>query len=150
MAETTGTRSGTIEAPPETVWYWVADGGRLVSWWPRAERAEDVQGGRFTLVLRSSRGVPVRVDWRVSRSRREQLQRWEQELEDTPFAKALRHSAVELTIEPVDDGRASRVTVTVERDLVQRGMAAGMLGRRAARRYADDLLSGLRRAATGG
>jgi uncharacterized protein YndB with AHSA1/START domain len=147
VAETSGTTSGTIDATPETVWYWVADGGRLVSWWPRAERAEDVQGGRFTLVLRSSRGVPVRVDGRVSQSRREQLQRWEQELDDTPFAKAMRRSAVELRIEPAE-GERSLVTVTVERDLVQRGLTAGMLGRRAARRYANELLTGLRRAAT--
>ncbi|WP_320671600.1 SRPBCC family protein [Patulibacter defluvii] len=138
--------TAVLDATPADVWYLISDGGRIVSWWPRAERVEDVQGGRFTLVLRSSRGVPVRMDWRVAASRREQLQRWEQDLAGTPFARALTRSAVELRLEPVDDGARCRVTYAVERDLVQRGFIARLLGRRAARRQAGEALDQLRRA----
>ncbi|MGX6446960.1 SRPBCC family protein [Patulibacter sp. S7RM1-6] len=87
-----------LDAAPEDVWTQIADGARVATWWPAAERAEDVRGGRFTLVLRSSRGVPVRTDWRVAASRRPERQRWEQELAGTPFAGTLRRSAVELRI----------------------------------------------------
>jgi uncharacterized protein YndB with AHSA1/START domain len=139
-----GQASGTTPASPDEVWHHVSDGSRLSPWWPRAERAEDVQGGRFTLVLRSSRGVPVRMDWQVSTSRRPEVQRWEQALAGTPFQKALARSAFEVRIEPAGDG-GSRVTVSVERELVQKGVIAGFLGRRASKEQAATALAGLLR-----
>lgn len=142
-----GTATKVVDASPEELWRLISEGSRLVAWWPRAERAEDVQGGRFTLVLHSSRGVPIRTDWRVTASRREQLQRWEQELAGTPFAKALKRSAVEIRLEATDDGRC-RTTVSVERELVPRGFLAGLLGKRASRRQAGDALARLSRVAT--
>jgi carbon monoxide dehydrogenase subunit G len=148
-ATANGSASGTTRATPEDVWHRVSDGSRVVAWWPHAERAEDVQGGVFTLVLRSSRGVPVRTDWQVSTSRRPELQRWEQGLAGTPFAKAFARSAIEVRIAPADDG-GSRVTVAVERELVQGGPVAGLLGRRAARRQAGAALSGLLRSVSSG
>lgn len=138
--------SGTVPAAPADVWHLISDPGRAVAWWPRAERVEDVSGGRFTLVGRSSRGVPVRMDWRVAASRRDQRQRWEQELAGTPFAKLLRSSAVEIRLEPADAG--CRITVSVERELENRGLAARWLGRRASRRHAGDALARLSRLAT--
>jgi uncharacterized protein YndB with AHSA1/START domain len=135
-----------LGAAPEDVWRLISDGNRLVAWWPLVERAEDVQGGRFTLVLRSSRGVPVRMDWRVVASRRDELQRWEQELAGTPFAKSLKRSVVEVRLERADDG-GCRTTVVVEREMVQRGLVAGFFGRRAARRQAGDALARLARVA---
>lgn len=143
-ARADGSASGTTPASPEDVWHRVSDGSRLVSWWPRAERVEDVQGGIFTLVLRSTRGVPVRTDWHVARSRRPELQRWEQALARTPFAKALVSSAVEVRIEPGKKG-GSTVTVAIERELVAKGAAAGLLGRRASKRHAGEALRGLLR-----
>lgn len=137
--------STTVAAPPADVWHLISDPGRAVAWWPHAERAEDVQGGRFTLVVRSSRGVPVRMDWRVVASRRDVRQRWEQDLAGTPFAAVLRSSAVEIQLEP--DGDGCRVTVGVERELVNRGFAARWLGRRASRRHAGDALARLSRLA---
>jgi uncharacterized protein YndB with AHSA1/START domain len=138
--------SSTVAAPPADVWHLIADPSRAVAWWPHAERAEDVQGGRFTMVVRSSRGVPVRMDWRVAASRRASRQRWEQDLAGTPFAAVLRSSAIEILLEP--DGDGCRITVVVERQLVNRGFAARWLGRRASRRHAGDALARLSRVAT--
>lgn len=139
-----GTATKMTSASPEAVWRHVSDGSRVAPWWPNAERAEDVQGGLFTLVLRSARGVAVRTDWQVSTSRKPSVQRWEQQLANTPFAKALTRSAVEVEIEPTDDGGSS-VTVKVERELVQRGFFASRLGAKASREQAGQALSGLLR-----
>ncbi len=136
---------GRVAASPADVWHLISDPGRAVAWWPHAERAEDVTGGRFTFVVRSSRGVPVRMDWRVAASRRERLQRWEQDLAGTPFARVLEASAVEIRIEPAGDGCA--ITVAVERELTNRGVIAGWFGRRASRRHAGDALARLTRVA---
>lgn len=140
-----GSATKTTPAPPEAVWHQVSDGSRVAPWWPNAERAEDVQGGLFTLVLRSSRGVAVRTDWQVGTSRRPELQRWEQQLANTPFQKALISSAVEVEIEPTGDG-GSKVTVNVQRELKQRGMFAARLGKKASRQQAGQALAGLLRA----
>ncbi len=136
---------GTVAASPAEVWHLIADPGRAVAWWPHAERAEDVQGGRFTMVVRSARGVPVRSDWRVVASRREQRQRWQQDLAGTPFAGVLKASVLEVQLEPDGDGCA--VTVLVERELASSGIAARALGRRASRRHAGDALARLSRLA---
>lgn len=137
-----GEATKTTDASPQDVWHMICDGSRVAAWWPRAERAEDVQGGVFTLVLRSNRGVAVRTDWQVERSQKHRLQRWKQQLANTPFAKALVQSAVEVRIEPTDDG-GSRVTVAVERELKQKGMFAGRLGRKASNEQAGVALNGL-------
>jgi uncharacterized protein YndB with AHSA1/START domain len=145
-AQADAVASRTLDVSADDVWPLVSDGTRVAGWWPMVERAEDVRGGRFTLVLRSSRGVPVRTDWRVTASRRPELQRWEQELQGTPFQKALQRSAVEVRLERTDHG-GCRVSVAVERTLVSRGAIAGLLGRRAAKRQAGDALARLVRAA---
>lgn len=138
--------STTFDAAPADVWYLVSDGGRVAHWWPRAERAENVEGGRFTLVLRSSRDVPVRLDFRVTDSHREERQRWQQDLVNTPFARVLKRSAVEVTLDPRDDGARCSVTVSVERELVRGSWLTRVLARRAARRQAGDSLDRLKRA----
>lgn len=138
----TGSASSTTTADREWVWHHVSDGSRLAPWWPNAERAEDVQGGVFTLVLRSSRGVAVRTDWQVRASRRPVLQRWEQQLANTPFAKALVKSFVEVRLEPHGDA-GTRITVVVERELKQKGFFAGRLGTKASKEHAALALKGL-------
>lgn len=138
-----GSATKTTKASPEDVWHHVSDGSRVAPWWPKAERAEDVQGGLFTLVLRSSRGNVVRTDWQVTTSRRPEVQRWEQQLRNTPFAKALVTSAVEVRIEP--DGEGSRITVSVERELVAKGFFATRMGVKASKEQAAEALAGLLR-----
>jgi uncharacterized protein YndB with AHSA1/START domain len=140
-APATATAEGTTTATPEEVWHHVSDGSRLPAWWPSAERAEDVRGGAFTLVLRSARGVLVRTDWTVGTSRRPQVQRWEQLLDGTPFAKALARSAVEVRISP--DGEGARVAIEIDRELQQQGFFAARLGRRASKEQAERMLAGL-------
>lgn len=141
-AITNGEATKTTTAAPEDVWHMICDGSRVAAWWPKAERAEDVQGGVFTLVLRSSRGVAVRTDWEVARSKKHRLQRWEQQLANTPFAKALVQSAVEVRIAPTGDG-GSEVTVAIERELKQRGIFAARVGRKASQEQAGLALGGL-------
>lgn len=140
-----GSASKTTDASPEDVWHHISNATRLPAWWPKAERAEDVQGGLFTLVLRSSRGVPVRTDWTTTTSRRPEVQRWEQQVVNTPFEKALKKSAVEIRLEPAGEG-GTRVTVSVERELLQKGMFASRLGRKASNEQAGLALDGLLRA----
>ncbi|MGE4427354.1 MAG: SRPBCC domain-containing protein [Solirubrobacteraceae bacterium] len=148
-AQANATADSVIDASVDDVWHLISDGRRIVAWWPKAERAEDVQGGRFTLVLRSSRGVPVRMDWRITEARRGRLLRLEQDIDGTPFARALGHSRIEISLEGTDDGRC-RASLRVERSLRQRGVGVGLLGRRASRRHARELLDRLERVATAG
>ncbi|WP_026912189.1 SRPBCC family protein [Patulibacter minatonensis] len=138
-----GSASKTTDAAPEDVWHHISNATRLPAWWPKAERAEDVQGGLFTLVLRSSRGVPVRTDWTTTTSKRPEVQRWEQQIVNTPFEKALKTSVVEIRLEPSGDG--TRITVTVERELIQKGMLAARMGRKASKEQAGLALDGLLR-----
>ncbi|MCK9248736.1 MAG: SRPBCC domain-containing protein [Solirubrobacteraceae bacterium] len=148
-AQVDATASTVIDATAEEVWHLVSDGRRIVAWWPKAERAEDVQGGRFTLVLRSSRGVPVRLDWRIVEARRPRLLQLEQDIAGTPFERALSHSRVEIALEATDDGRC-RASLTVDRGLQQRGVGVKLLGRRASRRHARELLDRLAHVAAAG
>ena len=87
MARTT--RSRRIAASPEAVWEIVADPHHLPRWWPGVARVEDVRGGRFTEVIPTKRGKPVRLDFRVIESEPPSRRSWTQELPGTPFERLL-------------------------------------------------------------
>jgi len=95
-------RRRTIEAPVAEVWKLVSDPYNLPRWWPRTARVENVDrkdGGRrsqWTKVLETAEGRGVRADFRCISSATEERFVWEQQLEDTPFAKHLKHSGVEI------------------------------------------------------
>ena len=138
------TRSRTLPAAPEAVWKVVADPRTLARWWPRVERVKSVQHDGWTAVLRSSRGRPVRADWRLDGQETGRRRAWVQELEGTPFAKVLAERRVEARLEPAGDG--TKVTI----ELRQRGRGMARFGRfllrRAAKRELDLALNGLWRA----
>jgi hypothetical protein len=125
-------------------------------------RVEGVHDDAFTEVMISSRGRPVRADFRVVRA--DPAQRtivWEQLLEDSPFARVLRAAEVELRLAEAS-GRPDATEVTIELRQELGSRTAGPFGRlvnmprlgsvlvrRAARATADEALAGLERISGG-
>jgi uncharacterized protein YndB with AHSA1/START domain len=137
-------RSRDLGADPEAVWRVLADPHHLPRWWPRATRAEAVSAERWTLVMQSSRGRPVRADYRLVEAREPECLRWEQELEDTPFERLLLESGTTVRLEP----QAGGTRVTLELRQRMRGLArfGGVIVRRATGRLLDEALDGLEQA----
>jgi len=100
----TVSRSRLIPAPAERVWALVSDPHNLPRWWPETIRVEDVHGdpgskrSRFTQVLETSKGKPVRADFRCTASTAGRRIVWEQELEVVVEA-ATETGSTEVTIE---------------------------------------------------
>ena len=98
------TRRRTVAAPIGEVWDLVSDPYALPRWWPRTGRVENVDrrsGGkrsRWTKVLQTQEGRGVRADYRCVSSATNERYVWEQELEDSPFAKHLKASSVEIEL----------------------------------------------------
>jgi uncharacterized protein YndB with AHSA1/START domain len=140
MARTT--RSRRIEADREDVWEIVADPHHLPRWWPGLLRVEDVRGGRFTEVIPTRRGRPVRLDFVVLESEPPRLCSWTQELAGTPFERLLTAWTTTVTLEP--DG-AHACTVTLEEHQQLRGTfrAGLLLQRRPASRRVESALRAL-------
>ena len=135
-------RARTLPAPPQEVWAIAADAHHLPRWWPRVTRVEDVEEAAFTQVLTTSKGVPVRADFRVVESAAPSVRRWEQQLLNTPFERILAASAVELRLEPAG-GATTRVALTLDQRLRGLGRLGGFIVRGAARRQLDEALDGL-------
>jgi uncharacterized protein YndB with AHSA1/START domain len=135
-------RSRTLRATPEAVWAVVGDAYHLPRWWPRVTRVEGVEGDAFTQVLTTTKGVPVRADFRVVESTAPSLRSWEQQVVNTPFERILVSSSVDVRME-----RAGEAATVVSLTLAQRMRGLGLLGsfmvRRAGRRQLDDALDGL-------
>jgi uncharacterized protein YndB with AHSA1/START domain len=134
-------RRVTIEAPPERVWELVADPHHLPRWWPGVERVEGVAPDRFTQVLHTRRGRPVRIDFHITAEDPPHRQVWEQELPGTPFERVLRESVIEVMVEPVSDG--CEVTISQRHQLRGYSRTGGWMLRRATRRKLDEALEGL-------
>lgn len=140
MAKTT--RSKRIAASAETVWEIVADPHHLPRWWPGVARVEDVRGSRFTEVIPTRRGKPVRLDFVVLESEPPRTCSWTQELIGTPFERLLSAWTTTITIAP--DGQHA-CTVTLEEHQQLRGSfrAGLLLQRRPAARRVDSALRAL-------
>ncbi len=134
-------RSRTLGASPEQLWAIVGDAHHLPRWWPRVTRVETVDEGGFTQVMQTTKGKPVRADFRVVSSDAPSVRRWAQQVTGTPFERILARSETEVCLEP--DGEATRVAITLE----QRARGVALLGsfmmRAAARRQLDEALDGL-------
>ena len=140
MARTT--RSHRIAATPEAVWQIVADPHHLPRWWPGVVRVEDVRGGRFTEVIPTRRGKPVRLDFVVVESEPPHRRSWTQELAGTPFERLLSAWTTTLTLEP-DGDRACTVTLEEHQQLRGTFRAGLLLQRRPAGRRVESALAAL-------
>jgi uncharacterized protein YndB with AHSA1/START domain len=115
------TRRRTIETPVGEVWDLISDPYNLPRWWPRVSRVENVdrkpEGKRsqWTMVLETAEGRGVRADYRCLSSATEERYVWEQQLEDTPFARHLRSSSVAVGLRGAGGG--TEVTIAAEQRL---------------------------------
>lgn len=142
-------RTRVIAAPAERVWDLVADPHHLPRWWPRTVRVEDVHEGsdglaRWTSVMQTERGAPVRADYRCVDAEPAERYAWEQDVEGTPFEGILRSSALELSLRAAGE----RTTVTLASDETLRGLSrlGSTIVRGAARKRLDEALDGIERA----
>jgi carbon monoxide dehydrogenase subunit G len=137
-------RTRTVDAPAGEVWELIADPSHLPRWWPRVTRVEGVERDAFTKVYASRNGRLVRADFRVEVDERALTLRWEQQVQDTPFARVLSTAHTELRLEPAGSG--TKVTIELRQKL--RGIFANLGASRvrsAAGKMLDEALDGLER-----
>ena len=137
-------RSRTLDAPAEAVWGVVGDPSHQPRWWPKVARVEGVQAEAFTRVYATSKGKPIRADFRIAESDPPRRRRWVQVLEGTPFAKFMREAEEVVDIEPVGDGR-TKIVLEARQKLRGLSRFGGFLVRRATRRQLDEALDALER-----
>lgn len=146
-------RSRSIPAPAARVWDLIADPHNLPRWWPETIRVEDVHGApgarrsRFTQVFETSKGKPVRADFRCTASSAGERIVWEQEIEGTPFEGFLREAELELRLQP--DAERTEVTVEGRRRLRGLSKLGSPMMRRATGRSLDVILLGIEEALCG-
>jgi uncharacterized protein YndB with AHSA1/START domain len=137
----TTSRSREIAAPVEDVWRVVADPHHLPRWWPGVERVDDVSKERFTEVVPTKRGKPMRMDFRVIESVPGERRSWSQEVLGTPFERLLESWVTTITL--TDQGAHTLVTI----DEIQQLRGSFRLGlplqQRPARRRVDGALTRL-------
>ncbi len=147
-------RRRTISATPSEVWNLVSDPYGLPRWWPRTSRVESVDrksGGRrsqWTKVLQTAEGRGVRADYRCVSAAEPERYVWEQRLEDTPFARHLRKSTVEIRLRP--DGAGTEVSLTSTQALRGLSRLGSPMMRGGQRKILDEALDGIENALTGG
>ena len=142
------TRRRTVEAPVPEVWKLVSDPYALPRWWPRVSRVEDVdarQGGRrsqWTKVLETQHGRGVRADYRCVSAAEPERYVWEQQLENSPFAKHLKEARVEIELRAAGEGETRVVMTSLQ---TMRGMSrlGGWLMRKGQRDILDSALDGI-------
>jgi uncharacterized protein YndB with AHSA1/START domain len=140
MAKTT--RSRSLPASREAVWEIVEDPHHLPRWWPGVVRVEDVRGERFTEVILTRRGKPVRLDFTVLESEAPHRRSWTQELAGTPFERLL--SAWTTTITLARDGDDACTVTLQEHQQLRGSFRAGLLlQRRPASKRVDSALAAL-------
>ena len=146
------TRTRTIAAPVGEVWKLVSDPYALPRWWPRTTRVENVDrkgGGRrsqWTKVLATAEGRGVRADYRCVSAAENERYVWEQQLENSPFAKHLKDSRVEIRLRQRDGG--TEVSLTEEQSLRGMSKLGSPLMRRARGEALNEALDGIERALT--
>jgi uncharacterized protein YndB with AHSA1/START domain len=136
-------RSRTFQVPPAEIFDLIAEPDHLPRWWPGVARVEGVEGDRFTEVLMTKRGRPVRADFRIVQSDRPYAVAWIQEVEGTPFQRVLNESVVAIGLSIDAEG----TTVTIEQRQKLRGYSrtGGFLLRRATAAKLDEALDGIAR-----
>jgi carbon monoxide dehydrogenase subunit G len=136
-------RSRTLPAGPDAVWRVVGDPNHLPRWWPKVQRVEGVGDAGFTKVFGTSKGRPVRADFRVAEVEAPRRRRWIQVVEGSPFERILLAAEEVAVVEPGADG--TRVTLETRHKLRGLSKLGGFLVRRATRKQLDEALDGLER-----
>lgn len=134
-------RSRVLAASPEAVWRIVSDPHQLPRWWPQVRRVEGVSPERFTQVMFTARGRPVRFDMRVVPGDAGRSVSWEQELPGTPFERHVAEAVTSLQLTPDRDG--TRVTIAQRQRLRGISRGGGWMLRRATARRLDEALARL-------
>jgi uncharacterized protein YndB with AHSA1/START domain len=140
-------RSRLIGADRAAVWAVVSDPYQLPRWWPKVVRVEAVQersrgtGTLWTNVLKTQAGRDVRADFRCLYSKQPSAYAWEQEVEDSPFAKVFRSSETRIELADANGGTA----VKLEANQRLRGMSrlGGFMVKRATAAQLDEALASL-------
>ncbi len=136
-------RRRSIDASPAQLWRIVADPHHLPRWWPGVERVEGVTDERFTQVLRTRRGRPIRADFMIVEHAAPTMTVWRQELAGTPFDRVLSESQIQVDLAPTAAG--TEVTVSHLQRLRGYSWTGGLMLRRATGKRLDEALDGLSR-----
>jgi uncharacterized protein YndB with AHSA1/START domain len=140
---TVAQRGRTLSASPQDLWEIVSDPHHMPRWWPGVDRMEGVVEDRFTQVLKTKRGRPVRADFHVVRSDPPWTRSWAQDVAGTPFERVISESVIEVRLEPVQGG--TEVTISQQQKLRGYSRTGGFLLRRATDSKLDEALDGLAR-----
>ncbi len=140
---TVARRSRTLPASQQELWEIVSDPHHMPRWWPGVDRMEAVEDDRFTQVLKTKRGRPVRADFRLVGSEPPWTRSWAQEVAGTPFERVLTESVVEVRLEPAPGG--TEVTLSQQQKLRGYSRTGGLLLRRATESKLDEALDELAR-----
>jgi uncharacterized protein YndB with AHSA1/START domain len=140
-------RTRVLGAGPGEVYGIVSDPHKLVLWWPRVERVENVSGEpgrertRWTAVMAADSGRRLRLDYRCVGAARPKRYMWEHELEGTLVENHLESQTTEILIEP-REGKTEMTMVSVND---RRGSArlAGFTMKRRQRELIDLAFEGL-------
>ena len=136
-------RTRFVGASPDDVWRLVSDPDHLPRWWPRVLRVESVAGDRWTKVLGTEKGKPVRADEHLVDNEPPRRRTWTQDLEESPFERMFGEVTTEVGLEP--EGGGSRVRLALHQRLRGINRLGGFLLRRASGRVLDEALDGLER-----
>jgi uncharacterized protein YndB with AHSA1/START domain len=140
-------RRRVIAATPEELWTVIADPHHLPRWWPGVSRVEGVAEDRWTQVLLTKKGRPVRVDYSLVLSEPPYRRAWQQEIAGTPFERVLSESVLEMVIERSDAG--SDVTLVQRQQLKGYSRTGGLMLRRATGTKLAEALDALARISSG-
>ena len=134
-------RTRALAAAPDAVWRVAGDANHLPRWWPRVQRVENVTEEEFTVVYGTSKGRPVRGDYRVVEHEPPRRRHWSQRIEGSPFERFVSAFETTVEVEPADGG--SQITLTVVQKLRGLSRTGGFLAKRAMRRQLDEALDRL-------
>ncbi len=137
-------RSRVLACPPERVADVVGDPYHLPRWWPKVRRVERVSAGRFTQVMQTAKGKPVRADFRLAAIDPMHRYAWEQELAGTPFEGLLKRARTEVTLRAAGE-RETEVSIELLQKLRGWARFGPFLFRRAAKAQLDEALESLSR-----
>jgi carbon monoxide dehydrogenase subunit G len=134
-------RSETLAASPQQIWELISDPHHLVRWWPGVTRIEAVVDDRFTLVMPTKKGRPMRVDFRTVESQEPELRVWTQEVAGTPFERVLAENTTVVALHGHDEH--THVLIEVHQRLRGYAKLGSWMLRRANRERIDEALDRL-------